>query len=52
MEEMEKAGVVITSLTSEEHALFVEATKDVYKDFIDVAGEDFVNAYLEAIGRK
>lgn len=51
MEQMEAEGVIITELTSQEHELFVEATKDVYKNFVDIVGEDVVNAYLQAIGR-
>lgn len=51
LEEIEESGVVVTELTAEEHAMFVEATKDVYKNFVDVVGEDVIDAYMKAIGR-
>ncbi len=44
-------GCEVTELTPEQHQLFAEATKDVYKNFADSIGEEGINLYLKATGR-
>lgn len=44
-------GCEVTELTPEQHEMFVEATKDVYKNFVDSIGEKGIDLYLKATGR-
>jgi len=47
--DLEKQGMEVVRLTPEQVKAFQEATKDVYKDFVDQIGEDFLNQFLEAV---
>jgi tripartite ATP-independent transporter DctP family solute receptor len=47
----EENGLEVYRISNEEHQLFVDATKDVYKEFVDVVGAEFMDKYQKAIGR-
>jgi len=51
VEDLKKNGMEVTVLTPEQIQAFQEATKDVYKEFIDKIGEDFLNKFYKAAGR-
>jgi len=51
IEDLAKQGMVVTKLTPEQIKAFQDATKDVYKDFVDEIGEDFLNQFYKAAGR-
>lgn len=48
IKEIEDSGTTVTILTPEQIQAFQEATKDVYKEFVDIIGEDFLNRFVEA----
>ncbi len=49
LDELEKAGVSVTSLTPEQHQAFVDATKSVTDKWKKTIGEDLVNQALKDI---
>jgi len=49
--EMEAAGLEVTVLTPEQIQAFQDATKDVYKEFEDAIGKDFLAKFFKAAGR-
>ncbi|HQL37077.1 MAG TPA: DctP family TRAP transporter solute-binding subunit [Bacillota bacterium] len=51
IEEMKAAGLHVTILTPEQIKAFQEATKDVYKEYVDKIGKDFLDRFLKGAGR-
>ncbi|MFZ5946227.1 MAG: DctP family TRAP transporter solute-binding subunit [Bacillota bacterium] len=51
VEDLKKNGMTVTVLTPEQIKAFQDATKDVYKQFVDKIGEDFLNKFYKAAGR-
>jgi tripartite ATP-independent transporter DctP family solute receptor len=49
---LKEKGMIINDLTTEEKMTFVEATKSVYDKFADKIGKDFINQFMEEMGRK
>ncbi|KJS83671.1 MAG: hypothetical protein JM58_12385 [Peptococcaceae bacterium BICA1-8] len=49
--DLAKQGMTVTTLTPEQIKAFQDATKDVYKDFVDKIGADFLNKFYKAAGR-
>ena len=49
---LKEKGMIVNDLTAEEKMAFVEATKSVYDKFADEIGKDFINQFLEEMGRK
>ncbi|MBN1333274.1 MAG: DctP family TRAP transporter solute-binding subunit [Synergistales bacterium] len=47
IEELKKEGMEVTYLTEEETEAFQEATKDVWKEFKDDIGEEFLMKFLD-----
>jgi tripartite ATP-independent transporter DctP family solute receptor len=50
-EKLREEGIEVTELTPEQVKAFQEATKDVYKEFIDEIGADFLDQFLKGAGR-
>lgn len=48
IEKLKKEGMEVTFLTTEEAEAFQTATKDVWKDFVNEIGEDFLTKYMTA----
>lgn len=51
IDEMAAKGVEVTVLTPDQVKAFQDATKDVYKGFVDKIGSDFLDEFLKAAGR-
>jgi TRAP-type transport system periplasmic protein len=51
IKDLESKGMKVTVLTPDQVKAFQDATKDVYKDFVDKTGKDFLDKFLKAAGR-
>lgn len=49
--DIEKNGMEVTRITPEQFTVFQEATKDVYKQFEDEIGKEFLEKFYKAAGR-
>lgn len=49
IENLKKEGMQVTVLTPEQINAFKEATKDVWKEFVDEIGKDFMDKFLNAL---
>ncbi len=51
IEEIKATGTEVVELTPEQVEMFQEATKDVYKEFEDQIGEEYMQLFFEELGR-
>ena len=51
IEEIRANGTEVIELTPEQVRMFQDATKDVYKEFEDQIGEEFMQFFFEGLGR-
>lgn len=51
IDDLKAKGVEVTVLTPDQVKAFQDATKDVYKGFVDKIGSDFLDKFLKAAGR-
>lgn len=52
MEKLQEKGMIVNDLTPEEKMGFVKATKSVYDKYADEIGKDFINQFMEEMGRE
>jgi len=51
LSQLKEKGMIVNDLTAEEKMTFIKATKSVYDKYADDIGKDFINQFMEAMGR-